>query len=72
MWNIIFTVLFSMVAAGLFDNAPIGWKITLAILVFVAQVMLMCNDWSQEKLQDRTKSLEKKLEQLEKTAGNNK
>ena len=72
MWNIIFTVLFSMVAAGLFENAPIGWKITLIVLVFIAQVMLVRNDWSLEKLQDQTKNLEKKIEQLEKMRGDNK
>ena len=72
MWNIIFTVLFSMVAAGYFENAPIGWKITLTTLVFVAQVMLTRNDWLQEKLQDQVKSLESKVKQLEKMVGEDK
>lgn len=72
MWNIIFTALFSMVAAGLFNNAPIGWKIMFFILVFIAQVMLIRNDWSQEKLQDQIKTLENKIEKLEKLVGEDK
>ena len=65
MWNIIFTALFSMVAAGLFDNAPIGWKIILFIGVFISQVMLVRQDYQQEKLQDQVKSLESKVKELE-------
>ena len=65
MWNIIFTALFSMVAAGLFDNAPIGWKIILFIGVFISQVMLVRQEYQQEKLQDQVKSLESKVKELE-------
>ena len=64
MWNIIFTALFSMTAAGQFDNAPIGWKITLAFLALVTQAIIMYQDYQQEKLQDRVKSLENKIEKL--------
>lgn len=69
MWNIIFTVLFSMAAAGLFDNAPIGWEIIISILMSTAAIILMYEDRKQEKLQDQVKSLENKMEQLEKLVG---
>lgn len=69
MWNIIFTVLFSMTAAGLFDNAPIGWEITLVILMFAAQVILILKEDQQKELQNQVKSLESKVKQLEKLVG---
>ena len=53
-----------MVAAGHFENAPLGWKIVIVILFSIAQAGLLYNEHLQEKLQDRVKTLEKKLEEL--------
>lgn len=64
MWYIFFTSILCMITAGFFENAPIGWKVVIVILTAITEIMLLYNDTQQEKLQDRVKTLENKLEKL--------
>ena len=60
----IFTSILCTVTAGFFENAPIGWKIVLIILTTITTIMLLYKENQEEKLQDRVKTLENKVEEL--------
>ena len=65
MCNIIFTVLCSMTTVGLFNNAPIVWRIILIIFSVALQIILILKEQQQEELQHRVKTLENKVKELE-------
>lgn len=64
MWNIIFAIIFSLVVSGTFENVSKGWEIAIFIILFIAEIMILRNEYRQEKQQDRIKALEKKIEEL--------
>lgn len=64
MSNILFTSMLCMATAGFFENAPLGWKVVICILFLVTEIKLLYEEYLQEKLQDRVKTLEKKLKEL--------
>lgn len=64
MWNILFTFMLCMAAAGAFDNAPNVWKVAIAILMAIIEGMLLYKEYQQEKLQDRVKILENRVKEM--------
>ena len=64
MWNILFTLILCLTAAGNFENTSIGFKVAIVILTIIIQAMLLYQEWQQERLQERVKNLEKRLKEL--------
>ena len=63
MWNIIFVVIASLAASGIFENVSIGWEIAIFIISIIAEIMILRNEYRQEKQQDRIEALEKRLKE---------
>ena len=64
MLDMLFTVILCLTAAGAFDNAPNVWKVAIAILMTIIEVMLLYKEHQQEELQDRVKILENRVKEM--------